>query len=170
MNAQASILRCPRDGGILAPAGDSGVASRCPACGGVFAVSGEMLLAIRNASMSGAINPGIRPIPPVCPSCRGVMEDRLLSGLDIDLCEACQGVWLDHGELEKANAYLARDPSAYALPSDARREFWGPSEEHPMSHERLRDAIAREAAIDLGAQGVSWILGRLVRMIVTGGR
>ena len=55
MNAEAPILRCPRDGGILAPAGDSGVASRCPACGGVFAVGGEMLLAIRNASMSGAI-------------------------------------------------------------------------------------------------------------------
>jgi hypothetical protein len=63
------------------------------------------------------------------------MEDRLISGMEIDVCDACRSVWLDHGELEKVNAYLARDP-----------------------------------AIDLGAHGVSLVLGRLVRLIVTGGR
>jgi hypothetical protein len=39
-----------------------------------------------------------------------------LNGIEIDLCEGCQAVWLDKGELEKADASL-KDPARRHPPS-----------------------------------------------------
>jgi Zn-finger nucleic acid-binding protein len=36
---------------------------------------------------------------PVCPEMQLVMSDR--SGIEIDYCPQCRGVWLDRGELDK---------------------------------------------------------------------
>lgn len=36
---------------------------------------------------------------PVCPEAQLVMSDR--SGIEIDYCPQCRGVWLDRGELDK---------------------------------------------------------------------
>ncbi len=36
-----------------------------------------------------------------CPKCRGVMRTYTRSGLVIELCEDCRGIFLDKGELER---------------------------------------------------------------------
>ncbi len=37
----------------------------------------------------------------VCPKCQGVMRTYVRSGLVIELCEDCRGLFLDRGELER---------------------------------------------------------------------
>jgi Zn-finger nucleic acid-binding protein len=36
-----------------------------------------------------------------CPSCRGELVELERSGVRIDACRRCRGVWLDRGELER---------------------------------------------------------------------
>ncbi len=36
-----------------------------------------------------------------CPNCEVVMNEVLKSGINIDVCPKCMGVWLDKGELDK---------------------------------------------------------------------
>ncbi|MER3447179.1 MAG: hypothetical protein C4291_10205 [Candidatus Dadabacteria bacterium] len=36
-----------------------------------------------------------------CPKCGGDLHEVLFRGIKIDRCAACNGVWLDNGELEK---------------------------------------------------------------------
>lgn len=36
-----------------------------------------------------------------CPKCGGDLNEVLFRGIKIDRCTACNGVWLDNGELEK---------------------------------------------------------------------
>src|SRR3989337_1381092 len=36
-----------------------------------------------------------------CPSCRGELVELERSGVRIDACRNCRGVWLDRGELER---------------------------------------------------------------------
>ncbi|MGE3961933.1 MAG: zf-TFIIB domain-containing protein [Dehalococcoidia bacterium] len=36
-----------------------------------------------------------------CPQCGSVMRERDRSGVRIDFCPDCKGVWLDRGELDK---------------------------------------------------------------------
>ncbi|RDI95771.1 hypothetical protein DV704_05730 [Meiothermus sp. QL-1] len=37
----------------------------------------------------------------VCPNCQNGMNEVVRSGVHIDVCPKCRGVWLDGGELEK---------------------------------------------------------------------
>lgn len=37
----------------------------------------------------------------LCPNCNGSMQNVSRSGVEIDMCPNCRGVWLDRGELEK---------------------------------------------------------------------
>jgi len=43
-----------------------------------------------------------------CPVCTESMREINRDGIDIDVCERCGGVWLDHGELEKLVARKQR--------------------------------------------------------------
>ena len=36
-----------------------------------------------------------------CPSCGGALTELDRSGVRIDACRSCRGVWLDRGELDK---------------------------------------------------------------------
>ena len=38
---------------------------------------------------------------PVCPRCGGEMVMKFLESLEVDQCEVCSGLWLDHGELKE---------------------------------------------------------------------
>ena len=66
------------------------------------------------------------------------------SGVRVDRCSSCHGVWLDHGEFEKIVKHLRRKPSETAghYRKDVRRQFeqifTGP--EGPISE--LRDFLA----------------------------
>jgi uncharacterized protein len=60
-----------------------------------------------------------------CPSCPDsvlTMADR--SGVEIDYCPTCRGVWLDRGELDKiierASAPAPQPAAAYPPPGDSR--------------------------------------------------
>ncbi|MBK8967969.1 MAG: zf-TFIIB domain-containing protein [Saprospiraceae bacterium] len=52
----------------------------------------------------------------LCPVCKKSLTNTTRSGVEIDYCPNCRGVWLDRGELEKI---IAR---SIAQPSDATAE------------------------------------------------
>ena len=37
----------------------------------------------------------------LCPNCNTSMQSVARSGVELDMCPTCRGVWLDRGELEK---------------------------------------------------------------------
>ena len=37
----------------------------------------------------------------LCPNCNASMQNVARSGVELDMCPGCRGVWLDRGELEK---------------------------------------------------------------------
>ena len=52
-----------------------------------------------------------------CPLCLDqVLEPYIRSGIEIDVCPSCRGVWLDRGELEKL---AVEEPADIALGSAA---------------------------------------------------
>ncbi|MCE7874980.1 hypothetical protein DYH09_32085 [bacterium CPR1] len=36
-----------------------------------------------------------------CPRCRVAMRENLVGDINVDRCEKCNGIWLDHGELKR---------------------------------------------------------------------
>ena len=57
---------------------------------------------------------------PTCPEAVLVMADR--SGIEIDYCPTCRGVWLDRGELDKIierNTAAPAAPPSRIAPADA---------------------------------------------------
>ena len=37
----------------------------------------------------------------LCPNCNVSMQNVARSGVELDMCPSCRGVWLDRGELDK---------------------------------------------------------------------
>ena len=71
------------------------------------------------------------------------MSDR--SGIEIDYCPQCRGVWLDRGELDKIieRSVTAPQPQSYAPPTpqygDREQHFAPPTYEQPRYDDRRRD-------------------------------
>jgi Zn-finger nucleic acid-binding protein len=64
----------------------------------------------------------------LCPSCKTPLSIADRSGIEIDFCPTCRGVWLDRGELDKIierAAAFASPPEAPAAPS------YPPQTHHP---------------------------------------
>jgi hypothetical protein len=101
---------CPHDGNALIAVPNGLPGSRCSSCQGLFLRNPEITTAIRQSGIDRDKVGGIHPIPPSCPVCGVEMKVWVLGNLYIDLCLACEAVWFDRGELEKANAYLGMDP------------------------------------------------------------
>ncbi len=63
----------------------------------------------------------------VCPVCRGAMNEVEKSGVVIDTCTQCRGVWLDRGELEKlSNLVGTPQRSGFlggAMPTEPQRRW-----------------------------------------------
>lgn len=53
----------------------------------------------------------------VCPVCQGSMKEMNKSGVMIDTCTQCRGVWLDRGELEKLASAVGGSRAAGCLPN-----------------------------------------------------
>ncbi len=111
-------MKCPRcpDAKLDALATAQGVTTDfCGVCGGVWLDRGEL------AQLLGP--EGAEPGPPdgaagalPCPSCDGrlvELEHPPGSGLQIDLCPSCRGIWLDRGEVGKLKQ-LAREGGRFA--------------------------------------------------------
>ena len=58
-----------------------------------------------------------------CPVCKTglTMSDR--SGVEIDYCQTCRGVWLDRGELDKIIQRGMENGPARSVPEPARPEY-----------------------------------------------
>ena len=90
--------RCPHNAGrILAPLADPPRALGCADCHGLWLPGGaiERLLGGRPA-------PGWRRLPETalrCPHDGKALRALRYEGVEIDVCGACSGVWLDRGEL-----------------------------------------------------------------------
>lgn len=52
-----------------------------------------------------------------CPVCRVPLAMSERSGIEIDYCPQCRGVWLDRGELDKIIERSAPEPQAAAQPA-----------------------------------------------------
>lgn len=58
-----------------------------------------------------------------CPKCRGAMRQYERSGVTVDQCNECRGIFLDRGELERlmdAEAAFNQAPSVTPPPPQAR--------------------------------------------------
>jgi hypothetical protein len=89
-----------------------------------------------------------------CPRCEtAVLDERERSGMTIDVCTSCRGVWLDRGELEKllalAKRELEEERSYYegARPAAAPpREYAAPPREYaspPRDYDREPPSSSR---------------------------
>lgn len=69
---------------------------------------------------------------PVCPTRELVMTDR--SGIEIDYCPSCRGVWLDRGELDKIIERSLTDPQASQAPQRGNPPLYGaqPQQQPPQ--------------------------------------
>ena len=68
----------------------------------------------------------------LCPTCRVslVMSER--SGIEIDYCPQCRGIWLDRGELDKIIERAARDSApAPQQPQPQQQGYQQPQPQQP---------------------------------------
>lgn len=111
---------CPKCGGVMRTHNRSGVAvEACDVCGGMFLDYGELeALKQREGSMPIMQGPPVDPhaaAPPQasamlhCPKCGASMRTYKRSGVSIEQCDHCRGIYLDHGEIE---ALKQREPTA----------------------------------------------------------
>lgn len=59
---------------------------------------------------------------PVCANVQLVMSER--SGIEIDYCPQCRGVWLDRGELDKIIDRATPPAGAVPVPPPAQQAAW----------------------------------------------
>jgi Zn-finger nucleic acid-binding protein len=81
----------------------------------------------------------------ICPNCNVGMAQVQRSGIELDVCPQCRGVWLDRGELEKLlqplrEAEAIRPPSLphsqSSFPPSTAGAPWGqqPPQPYPLAH------------------------------------
>lgn len=82
----------------------------------------------------------------MCPNCNTSMQEVNRSGVQIDMCPVCRGVWLDRGELEKIVAPLREAASHLDDAPPARREDAPPPrrETRPMRDDEDRYGRGRD--------------------------
>jgi Zn-finger nucleic acid-binding protein len=88
----------------------------CASCAGVWLDKGELAV----LKLTGTVSEMLRLKPAgeadapaseaegklECPACSGALSILPVADVDIDICESCQGIWLDKGELDVALAAL----------------------------------------------------------------
>ena len=68
-----------------------------------------------------------------CPVCDSDLQMSERSGVEIDFCPACRGVWLDRGELDKIIERSGRDTEGGRLSTDRERHY-GASDSSASQH------------------------------------
>lgn len=90
-----------------------------------------------------------------------VMTDR--SGIEIDYCPQCRGVWLDRGELDKIidRSVTAPQPQSYAPPTpqygEQEQRFAPPAYEQPRYDDHRRDDRDDRSGRGRGRRRESWL-------------
>jgi uncharacterized protein len=96
---------------------------------------------------------------PVCTETDLQLAER--SGVEIDYCPKCRGVWLDRGELDKIIDRAAEFPRGSKDPAPARDERWGDDREHRDRHHDDDDRDRRYQGDDHGRRKRGGFLGNL---------
>ncbi len=80
-----------------------------------------------------------------CPKCQGAMRSYERSGVTVDQCTECRGIFLDRGELEKlVDAENAHNATVPAGPAPAASPSWGTPESGPRPEAPYRDDRHRD--------------------------
>lgn len=68
----------------------------------------------------------------ICPKCRGVMRTYNRSGVHIEQCDNCRGIFLDYGELEALTRLEAQwsQPPPAPMPPGGHAPAWGSHGHH----------------------------------------
>lgn len=78
----------------------------------------------------------------ICPACQSELKMSERSGVEIDYCPSCRGVWLDGGELDKIlerSAAPAAPPPAVGHPQP-----WGGQGGYAPPHQKRRKSFLEE--------------------------
>lgn len=78
-----------------------------------------------------------------CPVCvESQLNPQIRSGVEVDVCPSCRGIWLDRGELEKLVARANQEVSQYrsrdSEPPSSRRGY---SQQHPHRKRSLLESL-----------------------------
>lgn len=97
-------MRCPHCATALADRHEHDLPFRLLRCAGHGCfVAGEDL----EPAMTRALKRDLHKAPATtldCPMCGSLMRQQATHGLVLDVCEVCDGVWFDKGELDRAPA------------------------------------------------------------------
>jgi uncharacterized protein len=77
-----------------------------------------------------------------CPSCGGTLVELDRSGVRVDACRQCRGVWLDRGELDRI---VEQERRVVAGVDDDEQDFVREMTGHGKSHERRYGLDAKAA-------------------------
>ncbi len=81
-----------------------------------------------------------------CPVCGGKLREIERSGVTVDICPSCKGVWLDRGEIEKIIAVEAREDADTALAGEhvqqPRNDERDRAREHGLSGRRRSSLLS----------------------------
>ncbi|MEW6280240.1 MAG: zf-TFIIB domain-containing protein [Candidatus Eremiobacterota bacterium] len=112
-----SKIACPACRKIaLRPFQDPGTGleiDACPECQGLWFDGGELRQFFQSKALQTRffLEDHVEPLQTVgytistraraCPRCRTGMKENLVGDINVDRCEKCNGIWLDHGELKR---------------------------------------------------------------------
>lgn len=126
----ADALLCPRDGAALAPLELDGLAvDSCPTCDGLWFDLGELRRAealedgdlewLELTLWRDEARFALTPTPMPCPRCGARLGSALYHDTEVLVhsCPACEGTWLDRGDLEQIVRRL--EDELDALPTGA---------------------------------------------------
>jgi uncharacterized protein len=117
-------MNCPVDQSPLAkPAEESSGFHQCGACAGLWVDAAELRrlagqgerhlhAAVRGAQRGDATV--LAQAPRGCPGCGGTLRCYTVEGVELDVCPACHGLWLDAGELEAVRVWYGKRLTARA--------------------------------------------------------
>lgn len=110
-------MRCPKCSKIsLRTAQDEGTGlaiDSCPECQGLWFDAGELRQFFSSKALQQRffLEDHVEPLQTVgytistraraCPRCRVAMRENMVGDINVDRCEKCNGIWLDHGELKR---------------------------------------------------------------------
>jgi Zn-finger nucleic acid-binding protein len=85
----------------------------CPSCYGMWFDPAELAQFFQSTELKRkfflseacqpleAVGYTLQVRPPICPRCKKAMDEKLFGDVSIDICNSCQGIWLDDGELQR---------------------------------------------------------------------
>ena len=144
-------MLCPHDQSVLQSHGEQAtLACFCEICHGVWFGREQLLHFLKNGTsakalprrkvFTGKIQRSASQC--LCPSCKNQeLSVKIIDGVEIDLCNRCQGIWLDAGELDLILTRYRRKQRLDGF-SDSAAEFLGHAAPDPGVLAELTNLIS----------------------------